>query len=514
LKNVFEVLKKEGYECSTDLQNYYKEIDQWRYWWQGYLPEFHKYLTSNVRNELTEVERQKLKMAKKVCEDWANLLLTDKTLIIVDETVDVGTDEEDDSVKNKVNESQVFLSGDDTEQQGGVLGLSKFWKNGNRSIEKSMALGTIAFILNLHKPAYDRNNKVLSAESVKIKYIKDAANIIPLSYDDTGIIECAFASSKTIKGKSYLYLQIMTQIKEGYQIENIYYLLENGSYSKCDETPTGEVKSYILPAKPFFIFSPNIENNISDVPLGVSVYANALDQLKGCDLAFDNLYNDFLLGRKKVHVTEDLISTGKVLKTDSEGKTMKDKNGKPIYETKPLAGDAIEQSLYVNVGKRGPDEKRFFEEYNPQLRVEENKNGIQFFLNLLSSKVGLGQGRYRFDFQTMNTATEVKASNKDLTESVWKQRVALTDVLTEMTSAILKIGKEMCGKNVNPDAKITIKFDDTMFADEEAQRMRDLQEVRDNIMQRWEYRVKWYGEDEKKAKEMASQEEYGEEEYN
>lgn len=512
MKNVFEVLKNEGYECSSALQRYYEEIDQWRYWWEGYLPSFHKYKVSNIRKELIEVERHKLKMAKKVCEDWANLLLTDKTLIIVDETVDIGTDEKDDSVENKINESQSFISGDDTEQQGGVLGLSKFWKNGNRSIEKSMALGTVAFILNLHNPVYDSKNKVLSAESVKIKYIKDATNIIPISYDDTGITDCAFASSKTIKGKTYLYLQIMVQIKNGYQIKNVYYLLENNVYTKCDKTPTGEVNSYILPAKPFFIFSPNIENNVSDVPLGISVYANALDQLKGCDLAYDNLYNDFLLGRKKVHIAEDIISTSKIPKKDHEGKVMKDNKGMPIYEEKPLAGDAIEQSLYVSMGKRGPDEERFFKEYNPQLRVTENKEGIQFFLNLLSSKVGFGQGRYRIDTQTMNTATEVKASNKDLTESVWKQRVALTDVLTEMTSSILKLGKEMCGKNVNPDAKITIKFDDTMFSDEEAQRMRDLQEVRDGIMKKWEYRVKWYGENEEKAKEMVAQE-YGEEEF-
>ena len=32
--------------------------------------------------------------------------------------------------------------------------------------------------------------------------------------------------------------------------------------------------------------------------------------------------------------------------------------------------------------------------------------------------------------------------------------------------------------------------------------MHDKEDVRDGIMQKWEYRVKWYGEDEAKAKKM------------
>ena len=31
---------------------------------------------------------------------------------------------------------------------------------------------------------------------------------------------------------------------------------------------------------------------------------------------------------------------------------------------------------------------------------------------------------------------------------------------------------------------------------------RDMQEIRDGIMKKWEYRVKWYGEDEQTAKQM------------
>lgn len=502
MKNVFEVLKSEGYECSSTLQDYYSEIDSWRLWWQGYVPKFHKYKATDINKNLIEMKRNSLKMAKKVSEDWANLLLTDKTVITVDETIDVGTDEKDDAVDNVINESQKFLSGDAVEQNGGVLGLSKFWTNGNKTLEKAYALGTAAYII-VPKKAVVLEGK-LSAESVMIKYIKDAGKIIPLSWDDTGISECAFASNKTIKGKSYLYLQIMKSLEDGrYEVINKYYLKESDSYT-ATEIPTNEVLSYIVPAKNFFIIQPNIENNVSDAPLGISTYANAIDQLKSCDLAFDNLCNDFFLGRKKVYMSQEVISVTNVPVLGTDGLPMKDSKGQPVFEQKPLAGEAIEQTLYVNMGSVLPGSPKFFEEYNPTIRVEENKEGIQFFLNLLSSKVGFGQSKYRFDVQSMSTATEVKASNKDLTESVWKQRTALQDVLVEMSRSILTFGKVLCGLNVNPDAKIAVTFDDSMFSDDEAIRLRDLQEVRDGIMPKWEYRVKHYGDNKKTAMKMVS----------
>ena len=116
-------------------------------------------------------------------------------------------------------------------------------------------------------------------------------------------------------------------------------------------------------------------------------------------------------------MSQDVISTEDVPVMGDDGKPKLDSNGKPVINKKPMAGEAIEQSMFVNVGQQLPTADRFFQEYNPSLRVEENKNGIQFALNLLSSKVGFGQNKYQFSIQTMATATEVKASSKDLTST-------------------------------------------------------------------------------------------------
>ena len=48
--------------------------------------------------------------------------------------------------------------------------------------------------------------------------------------------------------------------------------------------------------------------------------------------------------------------------------------------------------------------------------------------------------------------------------------------------------------------QVSYKWDDSIVMDAEKERQQDLQEVRDGIMQKWEFRAKWYGETEEQAK--------------
>lgn len=475
MDNIFSILKDLGYSISDELKDYYSNIDKWRYYWKGYDPKFHKYIVANVNKEPMQMKRRTMNMAKKVSEDWASLLLNDKTYVILG----------DDEV-----ESQKFLTGDDVEQQGGVFGVSKFWKHGNRTVEKAYALGTTIFYLDLVEPYLIDSQ--LYAKGVKIRYIKDPKQFVPLGWENDEITSCALYSYKADAGKQYIYLQIMEREKNQYKISNHYYQKVSELYEKVD-LPDGMSEWYVLPCKPFFVLTPNIENNfLDDVPIGASIYSNAIDCLQLCDVAFDNFYTDFYLGRKKIFMDQDMFAIETII--------VKGEDGKAKQISKPLVGETLEQSLYVNMGKTVPGQSKRFEEYNPSLRINENKDGIQFALDLLSSKCGFGQNKYQFQSQNMTTATQVRISNKDQTENIWKQRVQVIEILNDMVRSILVLGKEKCGLDVNPEAKITIKFDDTMFTDEEAERMKDLNDVNAGVMAKYEYRTKWYGEDEETAR--------------
>jgi len=48
-------------------------------------------------------------------------------------------------------------------------------------------------------------------------------------------------------------------------------------------------------------------------------------------------------------------------------------------------------------------------------------------------------------------------------------------------------------------------FKDSILTDEETERKQDIQDLNLGILQAWEYRMKWYGEDEKTAKKNLPQ---------
>ena len=266
-KKVKEYLVQRGYRAVPD--ETYEHIDEWLEWYQNDVAKFHHYKLYNGI-VTTNQERFKLGMAKTVCEDWANLLL---------------------------NERVTINAGDYNERLAEILEDNNFQKQGNQLIEKTFALGTGAFVEYL-----DADKQVI------IDYIR-ADMIYPLSWDNGDITECAFGAQRTVSGEKAIYLQIHRFGREEngensnqYYIENVYVDVESGKEIEAPEDI--EVLVATGSAEPLFqIVTPNICNNIDlDSPLGISVYANGVDEVKGCDLTYDSYMNEFVLGRKRVMV--------------------------------------------------------------------------------------------------------------------------------------------------------------------------------------------------------------------
>lgn len=75
---VSEFLKTSGYVLQADKT--LGHLSEWEDWYQGYVKKFHRY---NVYNGVKTVgkDRMSMQMAKRICEDWANLLLNEKVTI-------------------------------------------------------------------------------------------------------------------------------------------------------------------------------------------------------------------------------------------------------------------------------------------------------------------------------------------------------------------------------------------------------------------------------------------------
>nr|DAN84324.1 MAG TPA: portal protein [Caudoviricetes sp.] len=449
--------------CSLD-SSYYKQIKEWEDWWRGYHEPFHHFKEVNGQ-KLLDRDMYTLKMAKKVCEDWAAILLNEKTELVLDDKA-----------------SSEFLLGKDG--SGGILGESDFWTRANELVEKAFYSGTGAVIVRLNDLALVDDLAVPDEKSrISLEYVS-AQQIIPLTVRQGHVIDAAFASEVLYQGKTYVYLETHILKSGGYTITNQYFEEEHGSL-KLRELPAGMLQSFDTGSDiPLFaVVQPNIVNNLEHhVGLGISVFANAIDNLKGVDLAFNNFCRDLKLGGKKVFLNQTLTQT--------------DQSGNLITP------DDVAQQLFLQMGDGDLDQEKLIHEFNPDLRTEANKEAVQAQLDYLSFKVGLGTKHYQFNAGSVVTATQYMGDKQELIQNASKHYIAVERFLQQLVRAVLWAGREILQQPVNPDAAVVVNFEDSYIIDKESERQRDQQEVRDGLMNKWEYRVKWYGEDEATAKAM------------
>lgn len=445
---------------------YYSDIELWRYWWEGYVDNVHSYIQRGINGAPKKRKLYRMKMAKRVCEDWASLLLNEKTQIAVEHQA-----------------SSEYLQGRDG--TGGVLGVNNFWAEGNELLEKTFALGTGAFVVRAENVSLNAKGGIIpdTNSTVGIEYV-EALNIIPLSVNKSRITECAFVSVYTQKGRDYCYIESHTKDDNGnYVIENEYFSIIGGVLKKIDNPQGIAERIETHDNIPWFaVIYPNIANNIRhNNGLGISVYADATDVLLGVDMAYNNFLRDFKLGGKKVFYNQSM------LQTNEQGET--------------ITPDDVAQQLFVQLGDGVDfDAKQMYQEYNPSLRVTENKDGVQAQLDYLSFKCGMGTKRYQFEGGGVKTATEYSGEKQELVQHASRHMIPLESALKTLCRAILHIGKTICNADCDYNTQITINFEDGFIIDDETRRERDRQDVREGLLNKWEYRQKWYGETEEEAK--------------
>ncbi|MBQ4347911.1 MAG: hypothetical protein IJC39_05645, partial [Firmicutes bacterium] len=140
-------------------------------------------------------------------------------------------------------------------------------------------------------------------------------------------------------------------------------------------------------------------------------------------------------------------------------------------------------------------------EINMELRSEAHEHAIKTALDLLSSKCGLGSGRYLFREGGAKTATEVISERSELFQSLKKHELGLSDALKGLVKAIAAL------TGFEEELKINIFFDDSIIQDKVSEQTHDRGDVAAGLMQKWEYRVKWYGETKEEAMEKLKEEE-------
>lgn len=454
---VIDKLKELGY--TTIPEDFYTYVSLWKSWYVGKVKGFHQYRRYNG-HKWTKCNRASLGMAKKVCEDWANLLMNEKVQITLEG-----------------RREQAFVDR--------VLTANNFTVKSNEMQEMKSALGTVAYIPRVVGQAVNESGEIVRGEasSIELDYVT-IEHIFPLAWQNGIITECAFDSMVTRAGKNYLYLQIHRKDENGlYVIENSIYRYENETLSDAlltevpgfDRIPpvvhTGSDK------RQFVIDRPNIANNLDYLlPVGISVYANAIDVLCGVDCAYDCYVNEFENGPMMMMVKMPAT------RWEDDEPTLDD-NDRRFY----LLPEDTQQGNVV-------------ETISPTLRTEQLNVGLQDQLNVLSSKCGFGETYYRFDGGSIATATQVISENSTMFRTIKKHEIVLEQALVELCRILLRLGNTAMNAGLNEDVEISIDFDDSIIEDKATDFSRDMQLLNAGIMNDWEFRMKWMNEDEETAK--------------
>ena len=463
--------------------SYYTKIEIWKQWWYGHVPEVHDIEESDADGVQHERHMACMRMPKRACCDWASLLINDKT------TISLGDEA-----------SAEWLLGNQ-DQTGGLLHALNFWPEANGLVELAFRSGTGAFVLSAENMLLKHGIPTPSKDAQICLDYDPAECILPLTVRHGVVTEVAFASQVLVSGKSCIYLQTHTRVPNPaggmqYRISNEYYTskgedTDNATYLPAP-LPPGVVASFDTGADvPLFaLFRPADKKNIpGGTGLGMAVFSEALDQAKQVDLAFDNYHQDLFLGGKKVFYSGKIVKS--VIRED----------GSEVH----IPPDDVRRQQFFQLPEGDPDTNKEWHEYNPDLRVDDNRKAVQDALNYFSFKCGLGAHRYRFSADGVKTATEYNGSRQDLVQNANRHQTQIESALIQIVRAMLWAGKNILGENVDPDTEISIHFDDSYITDSETRRQQDKEDALDGFIPKYRYNMEWRGMNEEDAKRAVAE---------
>lgn len=462
--NIFKYLNDKGID--TVDSGFYTLIKTWESWYDSNVKKFHWYHVYNGTNKI-RCRRLSLGMAKKVCEDIADLLLNERVKITI----------------SKSDTTADFVQS--------VLEKNQFLVKANEYQERKAYTGTVAYVAQIEN-ANVRDDGTVTGGDIAINYVQ-AKNIFPITWQNGIVTEAAFVFPKVINRKKYAVIQIhrIEEIdgRKQYVIENDVVKCTTGAGTQIPPEQWKELKGLEHLARrtetgsdqpQFVIDRLNIVNNADEDdtnPMGIALFANAIDTLQKIDIEYDSYANEFQLGRKRIFVAPEMLTS-----------TL---TGAPVFDE----SDAVFYQLPEGSLQGGKP----IEEINMDLRADAHSKALNDDINFLSFKCGFGTDRYKFDKGGVTTATQVISENSDMYRTIKKHEIILEAVIKQLIGIIIRLGIACGVQGLTENIEITIDFDDSIIEDKSSERAQDRQDVSMGVMRHEEYRAKWYGETEEEA---------------
>lgn len=412
--------------------------------WMGARGDFYDYRDTDGVGRVYAVHRRSLHPAMRVCREWGSLLLNENVRVVCGEQ---GA----------------------TDWLGAFFSETGFMAAAQATVVRAFGLGTGAFALWMD----------LGKRRVRIRHY-DARMVIPLTWDEDGVTECAFVTRAFYRGKAVDQLQM--HLADGaYRIVTVCFDREGNEIAPVGVVPVYDTGS-ALPT--FAIVKPAIANTRVDMsPYGQSVFADAIDAIQAVDLTFDALVNEVDLSKMRVFLSD--------VRFDRERDGSKDvaipfgKRDCTVFRKVMSTEDTIQ-------------------EFAPALRTGAQVEAFRVALQMLGDLAGFGITYFDFDgADYVKTATEVSSDNAALMRNIRRHENCLEGPLVGIARSAMAASRAL-GESVPDEGGMRVMFDDSIVQDTDAEKQRDMREV-GVTMAAWEYRMKWYGEDEATARERAGE---------
>ena len=362
--------------------------------YRGFYNAWHLVPAPTIKNDKATRQLFRTNIAKASVAELAGLIWSEQCTINVNLKGFKPTDAE------PVDKAQRFIDS--------VLNKNNFGVKMQEGIEQMLALGGLALKVWFEDSRDSSGNVVPGEGKIKIGYCM-ADQFIPTAWDNAGITEGVFISRIAKDGYYYTRLEWHKWNGKTYYITNELYRSAQKNAAKEPQ----DILGYRYPLNIIYPFLDEeaaidgletslfsyartpIANNVDDnSPLGISMYANAMETLHAIDICYDSFVREFRLGKKRIIVPARCV---KVVADPETGAPRRYFDATDeTYEA--LATDDVDNLKIID--------------NSVELRVEEHVAALNAFLSILCLQLGFSASTFSFDASNgMKTATEVVSEN-------------------------------------------------------------------------------------------------------
>lgn len=404
-----------------------------------------------------------------------------------------------------------------TDWINGSFSSKSFMSAAQATVARAFGLGTGAWALRLDP----------DKRKVCVRHY-DVRMVIPLTWDEDGVTECAFVTRAFYRGKVVDQLQMHLLGGYGFPTGSPFpsggagggvgfsarlspgtpsaFLLvfasglldmeSDGTYrivTVCFDhegnelAPVGILSIYDTgcPFPTFGIVKPAVASTWMDMsPYGQSMFADAVDAVRAVDPTFDALINEIDLSKMRVFLSDVLFD-----REVDGNKNVTIPFGKQdctVFRKVMSMEDAIQG-------------------FAPATRTVGQVEAFRVALQMLGNLCGFDISYFAMDNAQgcVKTATEVSSDNSALMRNIRRHENSLEGSIVSIARAVMFASRSF-GESIPDEGEVHVQFDSSIIQDTAAEKEQGMREV-GVAMAAWEYRAKWYGEEESVARARASE---------